>query len=173
MLALTEHPGNRALPIPVILVVLMAVIILLNIRLVWWKWSGASAGLRLWADSKCYRLLEQEREWFVLKGPFAWSIVSKTEVIFRIKLLDSQKEIRTGRAKVNMRWFGFAKARIVLRWDSDPSHDAPESDRSAWDVASPDPALEQTYQGPRCVSCRHPIEAGTKICPKCDWTQPA
>jgi hypothetical protein len=28
------------------------------------------------------------------------------------------------------------------------------------------------YNGPRCVSCRAPIQLGSKICPQCGWTQP-
>jgi hypothetical protein len=29
------------------------------------------------------------------------------------------------------------------------------------------------YQGPRCVSCLAPIQAGIKLCPKCGWSQPS
>ena len=30
----------------------------------------------------------------------------------------------------------------------------------------------QVERGPRCVRCQTPIELGTRICPKCGWTQP-
>jgi hypothetical protein len=33
-------------------------------------------------------------------------------------------------------------------------------------------AGEEEYMGPRCVSCRAPIQPSVKICPKCGWTQP-
>ncbi len=36
----------------------------------------------------------------------------------------------------------------------------------------PEASLEN-YSGPRCVSCREPIELGVSFCPKCGWTQPA
>jgi hypothetical protein len=31
---------------------------------------------------------------------------------------------------------------------------------------------EESYQGPRCVSCEQPIQSEVKICPKCGYTQP-
>ena len=33
-------------------------------------------------------------------------------------------------------------------------------------------AVDEDYQGPRCVSCRKPIEPQARICPACGWTQP-
>ena len=32
--------------------------------------------------------------------------------------------------------------------------------------------VAEDYQGPRCVSCRKPIEPNAQICPACGWTQP-
>ena len=35
-----------------------------------------------------------------------------------------------------------------------------------------EPLVEAPYQGPQCVACAAPIEAGVKLCHKCGWTQP-
>jgi hypothetical protein len=46
---------------------------------------------------------------------------------------------------------------------------------SLWfNARNPKPRVEPaTYDGPRCVACRQPIETGTNLCPACGWTQPA
>ena len=36
----------------------------------------------------------------------------------------------------------------------------------------PIPVPDESYRGPRCVSCRAPLDLGARVCPVCGWTQP-
>jgi hypothetical protein len=36
----------------------------------------------------------------------------------------------------------------------------------------PIPGPDESYRGPRCVSCRAPLDLGARVCPVCGWTQP-
>jgi len=108
-------------------------------------------------------------------------LVSRSQKVYRIKVRDNQGEILAGWARVGGWWFGLFSNTVVVKWDSELAPGKPlvpgvpidcPKWLEKWAVPPPDPALEETYKGPRCVACRHPIAAGVRFCPKCDWTQP-
>jgi hypothetical protein len=85
-------------------------VVLLNIYGVWRK-ARKRARLNDWASRKGYRILQLERPWIIAEGPFAWTTMSRSNPIYRIKVIDELGEMRAG-------WVRTARLRLTVRWDS-------------------------------------------------------
>ena len=80
-----------------------------------WERLRSAQILEKWAEANGYTILSSEYRSF-LTGPFWWN-TSKGQTVYRVTILDSSGQTRTGWVKCGSFWFGLVTDDVRVVWD--------------------------------------------------------
>jgi hypothetical protein len=92
-----------------------AVIVVLAILSMVWRFRRADSLLLQWADRHGYRIINQEYRSF-LKGPFFWTS-SKGQMVYYVTVKDSEGNIRRGWVRCGGWFIGMLSDHVDVSWD--------------------------------------------------------
>lgn len=83
-----------------------------------WISSKANSLIKQWADANGYQLLQRERR-FVRQGPFSWNS-TRSQVVYRVVVLDLQGNNLTGWIRLGSWWLGLFgnKPALEVKWNA-------------------------------------------------------
>lgn len=91
---------------------ILILILVLGFHVVW-----ARRRIKQWALRKNYKLLKC-KICLLNIGPFSYFGTSGGQSVFRIEVIDSEKNVRTGYARAGGFFFGLLRDRVEVKWDT-------------------------------------------------------
>lgn len=96
-------------------VVLVVGFVILAVLLTSWTFSRSRQLLNRWAEENGYGIVSADYCWF-RRGPLFWT-TSKGQTVYRVTVIDSKKQTRSGWARCGGFWWGLWSDRVDVRWD--------------------------------------------------------
>ena len=92
-------------------------VVVMGLSIASWVWheSRADELVESWAKANGFRLLNVEKSNF-LRGPYFWNS-SKGQVVFRVRVEDSEGKIRSGYLRCGSYWGGMWSDETDVHWD--------------------------------------------------------
>lgn len=89
--------------------------VLIGIASIFWHFNRSATLLDRWAARNGLRIVSREYRWLA-RGPFWWR-TSKSQSVYRVEVIDSAGETRTGYVRLGSWPFGLWSDVAAVEWD--------------------------------------------------------